>query len=182
MPTGTLARIATGAASLFLGRRKAFWAAALLTLAADQWTKFSYAWPHCPPGRTRVLIPGVLTFVSHEANPCGIFGLGPNRPLFYIVATALGVLIILYFLANSDQKRWWPSVALGLICGGAFGNLVDRLAFNAVRDFIKMALWPFAYNVADAAICIGIGILLVEALLRGEEARDENQAQKAANT
>ena len=168
--------MAAGAASLFRKRRKCFWVAALLTLAADQGTKVVFS---CLQGPI-VIIPRLLRFVSQRSNPRGVFGMGPNQPIFYLVITVLGVLIILYFLANSDETRWSPNVALGLICGGAFGNLVDRLAFGAVRDFIKMALWPFAYNVADAAICVGIGILLVEALFRGGE-RPDTEASDRVN-
>jgi len=176
MPTGTVARMAASAASLFWKRRKSFWVAALLTLAADQWTKILLSSLQKP----LIVIPRLLWFVSQRSNPRGVFGMGPNQPVFYLVATVLGVLIMLYFLANSDETRWRPNVALGLICGGALGNLVDRLAFGAVRDFIKMALWPFAYNVADAAICVGVGILLMEAFLHGTE-RPDTEASGRAN-
>jgi len=163
------------AASLFWKRRKSFWIAALLTLAADQSTKILLSSLQKP----LTVIPRLLWFVSQQSNPRGVFGMGPNHPIFYLVATVLGVLIMLYFLANTDETRWPPNVALGLICGGAFGNLVDRLAFGAVRDFIKMLLWPFAYNVADAAICVGVGILLLEALLHGAERPETKTNGKA---
>jgi signal peptidase II len=76
-----------------------------------------------------------------------------------------------------------PHLALGFVCGGALGNLIDRLAIGAVRDFIDLhwmdkANWP-TFNLADAAICIGVGLLLLEALLTGGKGKPGEEHREA---
>ena len=69
----------------------------------------------------------------------------------------------------------WLGVALGLIIGGALGNLVDRLRFGAVVDFLDFHVgvyhWP-AFNVADSAITVGVGMLLIDTLITGRQERN----------
>lgn len=161
--------------SLFRSKRKLFWVAAALSLALDQWTKFAFAIVDPAFGSHREVIPGALWFVKQSPNSRGVFGLGPQVPVFYAIAALVGILLILYFLLYTPEDRIWPICALGLIAGGAIGNLIDRLAFGAVRDFIRMIYWPFAYNIADAAICVGVTVLLVDVFFaeeQGEEATD----------
>jgi signal peptidase II len=77
------------------------------------------------------------------------------------VAAALG-----FWLSRVEHPL--AAVALGLIIGGALGNVIDRVRFGAVVDFLDVHLlgyhWP-AFNVADSAICVGAGLLLVDGLL-----------------
>jgi len=163
------------AASLFRGGRKMFWLSAVLSLALDQWTKFAFAVVDPAFGSHREVIPGVLWFVKQSPNTRGVFGMGPQAPFFYAAAALVGLLLILYFLLHTPEEHLWPICALGLIAGGAVGNLVDRLAFGAVRDFIRMVYWPFAYNVADAAICMGVAILLVDVFMAEEQGQETAQ-------
>lgn len=73
---------------------------------------------------------------------------------------------LLVWLRRADGR--WLAAALGLVIGGALGNLVDRLRFGAVVDFLDVHAggyhWP-AFNVADAAITVGVGVLLIDALI-----------------
>jgi len=166
MPTSAHATTGTRLSGVFKRRRKLFWLASALIFGLDQWSKFVFSTPHCQPGSTIDVIPRLLAFVCHPPNMRGVFGAGPSGPALYVAASAVGLAVIIYFLLHTDEASALPNCALGLICGGALGNLADRLVVGAVRDFIKMALWPFAYNVADAAICVGVGILLFITLLR----------------
>lgn len=84
------------------------------------------------------------------------------------VLSALAVVIsgILVRLCLKSERRW-ERVGYALVVGGALGNVVDRLRFGAVADFFYAHIgdlgWP-AFNVADSAICVGVGILLVSML------------------
>ncbi len=159
--------------SLFSDRRKLFWLVAVVLLGLDQVTKVLYASTMGARAEQVQLIPGVLKFVDKLPNQQGVFGMGPSTPLFYAVATLVGLCLIAYFLLHLDPTRTWPHVGLGLLCGGALGNLVDRLVFSGVRDFIQMAVWPFVYNVADAAICVGVAMLVTEALFGPGPVKEE---------
>ena len=82
-----------------------------------------------------------------------------------VITAALGV-----WLYRIDRLR--PALALGLIIGGALGNLVDRLRFGAVTDFLDFHAfgyhWP-AFNAADSAITVGAMVLIVDSLFVGDE-------------
>lgn len=85
---------------------------------------------------------------------------------FLLAGLALVVVgLMLYWLRG--QRGWGPTVAVGLIVGGAVGNIVDRFVHGAVVDFLDFHLagwhWP-AFNVADTAIVCGVGLLLADSL------------------
>ena len=160
--------------ALFKQQRTLFWMVAVVLFALDQVTKLLYASTLGSPAEHVQVIPGVLKFVDKLPNQQGVFGMGPSSPIFYAIATGLGLLLIGYFVVHLDPTRVWPHVGLGLLCGGALGNLVDRLVFSAVRDFIQMAFWPFIYNVADAGICVGVAMLMGEALFGRGPVKEES--------
>jgi signal peptidase II len=86
-----------------------------------------------------------------------------------VLAFTLGTLalVLAYFATHRDRAGLWVSV--GLLAGGALGNLADRLRIGAVIDFVDPPLWP-AFNVADVAIVAGVGLLalIVAAPLRAD--------------
>jgi signal peptidase II len=84
-----------------------------------------------------------------------------------VIALALGALLV-YFTRNAQRPLVW--LPTGMLLGGALGNIADRVREGAVIDFLKLPHWP-AFNVADAAITVGVVILLV-VVERGERARD----------
>lgn len=103
-----------------------------------------------------------MTYVRNEGVAFGAFSGG--GPLLVIAITiALGGLVA-YFVANSDVPFLWLPV--GLILGGALGNLADRARDGAVVDFIDPIAWP-AFNLADAAIVVGVlGLVYVAEVKR----------------
>ncbi len=160
---------------LLRARRKLFWLLAVGTLALDQLSKLAL-WSHPREGRPAVVvIPHVLRLISHEGNLRGALGLGPATPLFYVVAALIGLAVILGFVFTTEPDRALPHVALGLLAGGAVGNLIDRAALGFVRDFIDLhwgeSLHWHTFNVADAAICAGFVLVLYDAFfgVRGPE-------------
>ena len=84
-----------------------------------------------------------------------------------VIALALGALLVYFVRHASTPLIWLPT---GMLLGGALGNIVDRVREGAVIDYLKLPHWP-AFNVADAAITVGVVILLV-VVERGERARD----------
>jgi signal peptidase II len=85
-----------------------------------------------------------------------------------IVLTLMAVgafALVLYYLRKSEPQATRLHVALGLVGGGAIGNLIDRMIYGRVTDFIvwhvKDHEWP-AFNIADAALCIGVGLMVLD--------------------
>jgi signal peptidase II len=106
------------------------------------------------------LIPGVLD-LNYTTNSGGAFGLGRSAPLVFAIATLLVAIAI--GAASLRLSRTSTAVALGLILGGALGNLTDRLIHGSgfsgsVTDFIDFQIWP-VFNLADSAIVIGAIVL-----------------------
>jgi signal peptidase II len=101
-----------------------------------------------------------LVMVWNRGVSFGMFREADAR-LGLIVFTALVIIGLLFWLARARGKLL--PLALGLVMGGAFGNLLDRIIYGAVADFFDVHAfgyhWP-AFNVADAAICTGVALLL----------------------
>ncbi len=109
---------------------------------------------------------GTWLRIVHWRNSGILFGMLPqSAPAFAVVSMVVIVLIVLY---HAKARRGLViTVALGLLLGGAIGNLVDRLRYGAVVDFVDMGIgeWRFyTYNVADASISTAIVLLLLLAV------------------
>jgi signal peptidase II len=119
-------------------------------------------------GRTVTLLGGLLTLQLHR-NPGAAFGIGPSFTVIYALI-AVGVLAAI--LRASGRLRSWPwTIALGLVLGGAAGNLMDRLFRSPgplrgfVVDWIKLPYFPEVFNLADSAITVGVVVLLLASAL-----------------
>ncbi len=132
-------------------------------LILDQVTKSTIA-AQIGAREERNFIPGVH-FV-HVRNSGVAFGFFSGGGVLVLVFTLLALAVLIgYFVLRSGCHLLWLPV--GLLVGGALGNLIDRLAHGAVTDFIKLPDWP-AFNVADMAITFGVLALLL-VLERGRE-------------
>jgi signal peptidase II len=94
------------------------------------------------------------------------FGLAGGGGLGLVVTTMVALGVVIYLFSRDPGRRgMW--IATGLLGGGAFGNLIDRIRVGAVTDFIKLPHWP-PFNLADCAITVGV-VLLVAIYLREAE-------------
>ena len=141
----------------------------------DQLTKFQVQ-KHLPLYASREVLPGFFNLV-HTLNKGAAFGF-LNDPgtswqtYFFIAVTALAVVIVLNLLGKSQNEPRLFVVSLGLILGGALGNLVDRVRLGEVVDFLDFYVgsyhWP-AFNVADIAITLGSLALIFSCYLRSKK-------------
>jgi signal peptidase II len=131
-------------------------ALAALVVVLDQITK-AIAADALGPGESVDL---VLGFELVDVRNTGIaFGLLADGQLLVIIVTAAALALILgYFALNPSRPGLW--IAVGILVGGAVGNLADRLRSDEVIDFIDPPLWP-AFNVADIAIVAGIALIVL---------------------
>jgi signal peptidase II len=118
------------------------------------------------------VIPGLFNLV-YVMNPGAAFGFLADasatfRYVFFIGITIAAAGLIVYYFVKSNLRNMLLAVALTLIFGGAVGNLIDRLRFGAVVDFLDVyvgaAHWP-AFNVADSAITCGAILMIWEMIL-----------------
>jgi len=105
--------------------------------------------------------------VVHVRNDGVAFSAFGGKPWIVVGLIAVALIALLwYFSTHADKPLVW--LATGLLVGGAVGNIVDRVAYGSVTDFLKPSHWP-AFNVADIAINVGV-VVLVIALLREDRA------------
>ena len=151
-------------------------------LLIDQWTK------HVVQGKlflhqTIGVIPGFFNLV-HVRNTGGAFGIfggerGGLGSLLFVVVSLIAVGCILVFFIKTREDEKMISLSLSLVLGGAIGNLIDRFRYGEVVDFLDFYFrsyhWP-AFNIADSAICIGIGLMALELLRRDYRKSTKSQA------
>jgi signal peptidase II len=138
-----------------------------LVLIADQAAKAAIE-DHLVIGEeVDVLGPLKLT-LAHNAGVA--FGLAGGAGAGLVLVTA-GALILIGYLFSRKPERPGMWVAVGLLAGGALGNLLDRIRADAVTDFIDLGAWP-PFNLADVAITCGV-VLLALLYLRDMESEDD---------
>jgi signal peptidase II len=137
---------------------------------ADQLTKL-WILSSLPLYGKRTIVPGIFNLV-HVTNTGAAFGLLAGdqawwRQAFFIVVALVALVAVFVAYRQSKARPLLFISAVGLIVGGALGNLIDRIRFGAVVDFldfyVKNYHWP-AFNVADSAITTGVGLFLIGTL------------------
>ena len=115
------------------------------------------------------LIPKVLS-LHLMTNLGAVFGLGQGGRWFFIIVSLVAVVTIPIFFARTDPRQFVLHGALALILGGAMGNLYDRMVYGCVRDMLWLfpdwGLWPWIFNLADAALLVGVGLVMLVTWLR----------------
>jgi signal peptidase II len=134
-----------------------------LVVAADQAAKAAVE-AHLVPGRYEEVLGPLELTLSHNRGVA--FGLAGGAGVKLVLVTALALAVIGYLFARNPRRPgMW--LAVGLVAGGAIGNLADRVRHDAVTDFIAIGSWP-PFNLADVAITLGV-LLLVYLYLRDAE-------------
>lgn len=130
------------------------------------------------PGQSRPLIAGLL-YLTYVRNPGGAFGVLPRSTWLFIISSFVlfcGVSLAIWMAGRNRYARLLfsgrlSSIGLGAVVGGALGNLVDRLRFGAVVDFLDFRMWP-VFNLADVGIVLGIAALGYHFIFSAEAGRD----------
>lgn len=124
---------------------------------------------------SREIIPGFfsLTYLTNKGAAFGFLAdqTGVWRHYLFLVLGSAALVVIVIAWLRMQQIHWLYAVSLPLIGGGAIGNLIDRVRYGAVVDFLDVYIgtyhWP-AFNVADSAICIGVTLFLVANILEAK--------------
>lgn len=152
-----------------------FYVLALAVLVLDHATKW-LARARLDPERAIEVIPGYLR-ISYVSNTGIAFGLfrdldSPWKPHVLAAMAIVAVIVILVYSFRMPSSRLLLQSALAVIMGGILGNFADRVLHGYVVDFIEFHVrdafhWP-TFNVADSAITVGIGLLLIDAVKNPE--------------
>jgi signal peptidase II len=143
-----------------------------LVIILDQITKILIL-KNLPLYHSIAIIPGFFN-ITHIHNPGGAFGFMAHqdsslRNFLFLFLASFAVCFIFYFYKNTYRTHPFLASGFALIFGGAIGNLIDRIRFGKVVDFLDFYIrnyhWP-AFNVADSAITIGITIFIFHLLFK----------------
>jgi len=158
-------------------------AVALATVVFDQLTKAAVVGSLEQHHSSPVL--GVFIRLTHIRNSGAVFGMmrgaGTYFTFFSIIAAAVLVVVLFFARRSSTLVR----LALGMVLGGAVGNLIDRLRYGAVVDFIDVGInesvrWA-CFNVADSAITVGVFLLILSSFMKSQDGAGEEAADRGAD-
>ena len=149
-------------------KKKYLWVASIMgiVLILDQYTKH-FVDTHIRKHEIVTVIPGFFN-LTNVRNPGAAFGIlsgihGAWRSIFFISMTLTALIVIAVLIRKTHERLL--IFAFSLIAGGAIGNVIDRVRYGEVVDFIqwyvKSYYWP-SFNVADSAISIGVGLLAID--------------------
>ncbi|MBU1726989.1 MAG: signal peptidase II [Candidatus Omnitrophica bacterium] len=144
------------------------------TLALDQLTKFIAA-KNLFYGHSVPVIKGFFHFTLIH-NRGAAFGILKNQIPLFIFSSIIAAVLIFFELRSKKHRRLYE-VALSLILAGALGNLIDRLLFGYVIDFLDFRVWP-VFNIADSAVTVG-AILLAWTIIRTKDQRPKTKNKKS---
>ena len=145
------------------------WIVIALVLLIDQGSKYLTDLDLTPLGSSVPLIEGVFHFTSAH-NRGAAWGMMQGwRWIFVAMTLIVCTLLAVYLVKRRKQLHWIPRLILALVLGGAIGNLIDRIFLGYVRDMLHFALIDFPiFNVADSALCIGCGLLILNVFFMKE--------------
>ncbi len=141
----------------------------LLVLVADQYTKLAITQDFFL-GQSVPVLKGIFN-LTYVQNTGGAFGIMRNSTNLFIVISIVVILFIIYFLIKEEKKDIYVQIIFSLVLGGAISNLIDRLRLGFVVDFIDFQVWP-VFNIADAAITVGMVLLLIRILFNKEPKKE----------
>ncbi len=141
-----------------------------LNISCDQFTK-AIVRKQIAPREQITVITDHLTLTNIE-NSGAFLSMGqtwwqPIKSTLFIVLPTIALLFGIYYMMRLGGRRPWLTLALGFAVGGGIGNMIDRLLYGSVTDFVHVRIGAFQtgiFNMADVSIMIGVGVLLLFAL------------------
>lgn len=135
------------------------WFTMLGVLVIDRLLKI-FIQGHFYPSESWIVIPKVL-HITYVLNPGAAFGLMAGKTWIFILTAILVIIGVIFAYFKIPKTEKMLRLTLGMIGGGALGNLYDRVVIGKVVDYLDFQIWPFVFNFADSMIVIGVGILLL---------------------
>ncbi|WP_440970840.1 signal peptidase II [Peribacillus frigoritolerans] len=148
---------------------------ALLVIALDQLTKWMIV-KKMEYGESIEIIENLLYITSHR-NRGAAWGILQGQMWFFYIITIAVIIGLVYYIQKMEKESILLGVALGLMLGGAIGNFIDRVARQEVVDFVHTYIFSYSFpvfNVADAALSIGVGLLVIHMFLEEKNAKEKD--------
>ena len=140
----------------------------------DQFTKWLVV-KYMTLGESITIIENFLYITSHR-NRGAAWGILQGQMWFFYIVTTVVIIGIVYYIRKFSTDKL-TGISLGLILGGAIGNFIDRIFRNEVVDFVHTYIFSYSFpvfNVADSALCIGVGLLVIAMFMEEKRAKELN--------
>jgi signal peptidase II len=138
----------------------------LLDQLTKQWIRTIFVY-----GESRPVIDGLFNLV-YVRNPGAAWGILGGQGIILILISVVVLVLLVIYRRSFLEEQFTHRILLGLMIGGIAGNLVDRIRFGWVTDFLDFHIgahhWP-SFNVADSAICIAVGLYVITNLFSPKE-------------
>jgi signal peptidase II len=144
-------------------------------VAVDRWTK-AWAANALVIGKPVPLV-GQSIRLTRVHNPGGVFGVFPGNGHVFVIVSLIVAVALLFLLLYPRRRSAFLRVGLATVLAGAIGNLIDRLATGYVLDFFEIRGFP-VFNLADACVTVGAGLIIIHVLFGGERHRPRQQADR----
>ena len=138
---------------------------AIIVAAVDQGIKY-YVQSHMTLGMSVPVINGVF-HLTYILNPGAAFGILEHQTKLFVAVAVSMLAAVVYFYLHIAAGHWLLRLGIGLLAGGAVGNVIDRVTTGYVVDFLDFRVWP-VFNSADIAIVTGVGCLIYTTLFLPE--------------
>ncbi|MFC9596767.1 signal peptidase II [Peribacillus sp. NPDC060186] len=148
---------------------------ALLVIAFDQLTKWMIV-KKMEYGESIEIIENLLYITSHR-NRGAAWGILQGQMWFFYIITIAVIIGLVYYIQKMAKESRLLGVSLGLMLGGAIGNFIDRVVRQEVVDFVHTYIFSYSFpvfNVADAALSIGVGLLVIHMFLEEKKAKEKD--------
>ena len=123
-----------------------------------------------------VIINNFFNITSHR-NKGAAWGILQDQMVFFYIITLIVVIGIIYYMQKHGKQSSLLAIGLSLLLGGAIGNFIDRLYRKEVVDFLDFQIFNYNYpifNIADSALVIGVGLLIIYTILDERKSKKEN--------
>lgn len=147
---------------------------ALFIILFDQLTKWAIV-TYMSLGDSITVIENFLYITSHR-NRGAAWGILQGQMWFFYIITVIVVIILVTYIQKLPKNQRYMGIALGLMLGGAIGNFIDRIFRKEVVDFINTYIFTYdfpIFNIADSALVVGVGLVLVLTLFEGKHKEGE---------
>jgi len=150
----------------------------IMIIALDRWSKAAVE-ASLALGQSIHL--GSLFYLTLVHNRGGAFGILQGQKLVFVIVGILVIGAILLYLYRTKNISWWMLLGLGAISAGAIGNLYDRVTLGYVIDFLDIHVWDYVFNVADIAINVGFGAIIIDMILAERNKKSEEAGESSDN-
>jgi len=113
--------------------------------------------------------------IYYVRNNGAAFSILENNTILIVIISVVFIIILDYYIRHEKSFNKLSILSLGMIMGGIFGNLIDRIIYHSVIDYLSFLNFPI-FNIADICICVGVGLLVISEIIKMRKEKDDDRS------